>query len=144
MERVGRRARRGQFELLIDSVEQGPAPDPYYTYSYFFSTATTAPVGQAANPNFSRFSNTTVDNALAELKKTDRGDPARQPHYDAIQVELEKSLPYIPVLTGGIPSEYNAKAFTGWPSKDDLYAFPAVWKRPDASQVYMKLKPAGN
>ncbi|GHH29568.1 ABC transporter substrate-binding protein [Lentzea cavernae] len=135
---------RGQFELLIDSVEQGPAPDPYYTYSYFFSTATTAPVGQAANPNFSRYSNATVDAALAELKKTDKGDPSRQQHYDAIQVELEKSMPYIPMLTGGVPTEYNDKAFTGWPTKDDLYAFPAVWKRPDASQVYAKLKPAGS
>ncbi len=134
---------RGQYELLIDSVEQGPAPDPYYTYSYFFSTATTAPVGQTATPNFSRFSNATVDQALTELKKTDRGDPARQQHYDAIQVELEKYMPYIPVLTGEVPSEYNDKAFTGWPTEDDLYAFPAVWKRPDAAQVYAKLKPAG-
>ncbi|NKE60286.1 ABC transporter substrate-binding protein [Lentzea sp. PSKA42] len=134
---------RGQYELLIDSVEQGPAPDPYYTYAYFFSTTATAPVGQSAYPNYSRFSNATVDKALAELKKTDRGNPARQPHYDAIQVELEKFMPYIPVLTGGIPNEYNDKAFTGWPTKDDLYAFPAVWKRPDASQVYVKLKPAG-
>lgn len=135
---------RGQYELLIDAVEQGPAPDPYYTYAYFFSTGATAPVGQSAFPNYSRFSNATVDRALAELKKTDRGNPARQQHYDAIQVELEKYMPYIPVLTGGIPNEYNAKAFTGWPSKDDLYAFPAVWKRPDASQVYLKLKPAGS
>ncbi|SDG60997.1 peptide/nickel transport system substrate-binding protein [Lentzea fradiae] len=134
---------RGQYELLIDSVEQGPAPDPYYTYSYFFSTATTAPVGQTATPNFSRFSNPVVDQALAELKKTDRGDPSRQRHYDAIQVELEKSMPYIPVLTGGVPTEYNARGFTGWPTEDDLYAFPAVWKRPDASQVYVNLKPAG-
>jgi peptide/nickel transport system substrate-binding protein len=135
---------RGQYELLIDSVEQGPAADPYYTYSYFFATANTAPVGQPAVPNYARFSNATVDQALAELKKTDRGNPARQPYYDAIQVELEKYMPYIPVLTGGIPNEYNAKAFTGWPTKDDLYAFPAVWQRPDASQVYMKLKPAGS
>ncbi|HEX7301888.1 ABC transporter substrate-binding protein [Lentzea sp.] len=134
---------RGQYELLIDSVEQGPAPDPFYTYSYFFSTATTAPVGQAAVPNYARFSNAAVDQAIAELKKTDTGDPSRQRHYDTIQVELEKSMPYIPVLTGGIPSEFNARGFTGWPTKDDLYAFPAVWKRPDASQVYAKLKPAG-
>jgi peptide/nickel transport system substrate-binding protein len=134
----------GQYEMLIDSVEQGPAPDPYYTYAYYFATANTAPVGQTATPNYARFSDPVVDQALAELKKTDRGDPSRQPYYDTIQVELEKYMPYIPVLTGGIPSEYNAKAFTGWPSKEDLYAFPAVWKRPDASQVYLRLKPAGS
>lgn len=134
---------RGQYELLIDSLHQGPAPDPFYVYSYFFSTATTAPAGQSANPNFSRFSSPVVDRALAELKKTDKGDPARQAHYDAIQTEIEKVMPYIPVLTAGTTSEYNAKAFTGWPTKEDPYAFPAVWQRPDQSQVYKQLKPAG-
>ncbi len=85
-----------------------------------------------------------MDNALAELKKTDRGDPARQPHFDAIQVELVRYMPYIPVLTGGTPSEYNAKAFTGWPTKDDLYAFPAVWIGRTPRRCTLKLKPAGS
>jgi peptide/nickel transport system substrate-binding protein len=135
---------RGQYQLLIDALNQGPAPDPFYVYSYFFSTATTAPVGQTANPNFSRFSDPLVDSEPAELKKTDRGNTAaRQPHYDAIQAEIEKTMPYIPLLTGGTTSVYNAKAFTGWPTKEDLYAFPAVWQRPDNSQVYLRLKPAG-
>ncbi|MFD1146621.1 ABC transporter substrate-binding protein [Saccharothrix hoggarensis] len=135
---------RGQFELLIDSLHQGPAPDPFYNASYFFSTATTAKVGEVANPNFSRFSNPDVDAALTALKGVDPEDAAaRQPYLDTIQTEIEESIPYIPVLTGGTTSEYNAKKFTGWPTKDDLYAFPAVWARPEASEVYLKLKPAG-
>ncbi|QTI91069.1 ABC transporter substrate-binding protein [Streptomyces sp. AgN23] len=134
---------RGQYQLLIDSLSQGPAPDPYYTYSYFFSSKTTAPVGKSANPNFARFKNAKVDDALDALKAIDPQDTtARQPYYDTIQTEIEKSMPYIPVLTGGTTSEYNAGKFTGWPSEDNLYAFPAVWGRPDNSQVFLHLKPA--
>ncbi|MFD5291443.1 ABC transporter substrate-binding protein [Streptomyces rochei] len=134
---------RGEYQLLMDSLNQGPAPDPYYLYSYFFSSKTTAPVGETANPNFARFKNAEVDDALNALKAIDPQDTAaRQPYYDTIQAEIEKSMPYIPVLTGGTTSEYNARKFTGWPSEDNLYAFPAVWGRPDYSQIYMTLKPA--
>ncbi|MGM1061615.1 ABC transporter substrate-binding protein [Saccharothrix sp. Mg75] len=135
---------RGQFELLIDALHQGPAPDPYYNASYFFSTATTAEVGEVANPNFSRFANPAVDAALTALKGIDPKDAAaRQPHFDTIQTEIEAAIPYIPVLTGGTTSEFNAKKFTGWPTRDDLYSFPAVWARPEHSEIFLKLKPAG-
>ncbi|MFI0898173.1 ABC transporter substrate-binding protein [Streptomyces sp. NPDC020983] len=134
---------RGRYQLLIDSLSQGPAPDPYYLYSYFFSSQTTAPVGQAANPNFSRFKDPEVDAALNALKAIDpQNTAARQPYYDTIQTEIEKSMPYIPILTGGTTSEYHARKFSGWPTKDDLYAFPAVWGSPDNSQIFMHLKPA--
>jgi peptide/nickel transport system substrate-binding protein len=135
---------RGEFELLIDSLHQGPAPDPFYNASYFFSTATTAKVGEVANPNFSRFSDPQVDAALVGLKGVNpTDDAARQPFLDTIQTRIEESIPYVPVLTGGTTSEYNAKKFTGWPTKDDLYSFPAVWARPEASEIYLKLRPAG-
>ncbi|WP_165989702.1 ABC transporter substrate-binding protein [Streptomyces sp. YIM 98790] len=135
---------QGNYQLLIDSLYQGPAPDPYYLYSYFFSTATTAPVGETAQPNFARFSDPEVDAALEALKQTDPQDTAaRQEHLDLIQTRIEENMPYIPVLTGGTTSEYNAEKFTGWPTADDLYAFPAVWARPDHSQIFISLKPAG-
>ncbi|PGH46867.1 ABC transporter substrate-binding protein [Streptomyces sp. Ru87] len=135
---------QGEYELIIDSLYPGPAPDPYYVYSYFYSSSSTAPVGEAANPNFSRYKSAAVDKALAELKKIDSEDTeARQPHYDTIQTTLEQDMPYIPVLTGGTTSEYNAEQFTGWPTEDDLYAFPAIWSRPDHAQIFMSLKPAG-
>ncbi|MGP3982540.1 ABC transporter substrate-binding protein [Streptomyces sp. KR80] len=135
---------QGNFELLIDAVYQGPAADPYYTFSYFFGGGNTARVGETANPNFGRMKDARVDAALAALKRINPEDAAaRQPHFDVIQTRVEEVMPYIPVLTGGTTSEYNAKKFTGWPTKDDLYAFPAVWSAPDNSEIFMKLKPAG-
>ncbi|MFI1953256.1 ABC transporter substrate-binding protein [Streptomyces xinghaiensis] len=134
---------QGEFELLIDSLYQGPAPDPYYLYNYFFSSATTAKVGEPANPNFSRWTDKAVDQALDELKEISSEDTAeRQKRFDTIQTAIEKGMPYIPVLTGGTTSEYNAEKFTGWPTEDNMYAFPAVWSRPDHSQIFMNLKPA--
>jgi peptide/nickel transport system substrate-binding protein len=135
---------QGNYELLIDAVDQGPAADPFYTFSYFFDSSNTARVGETANPNFGRMKDAQVDAALAALKRINPEDTAaRQPHFDVIQTRIEEVMPYIPVLTGGTTSEYNAKKFTGWPSKDDLYAFPAVWSRPAHSEIFMKLKPAG-
>lgn len=135
---------RGKFQLLIDSLWQGPAPDPYYLYSYFYSSANTKKVGDIANPNWARFQNPEVDKALATLKTIDPKDTAkRQPYFDTIQRIIADEIPYIPILTGGTTSEYNAKKFTGWPTVDNLYAFPAVWGKPDASQIFMQLKPVG-
>ncbi|WP_255946336.1 ABC transporter substrate-binding protein [Streptomyces odontomachi] len=134
---------QGHFELLIDALTQGPAPDPYFALDYFFDGKNTAEVGKTANPNFSRFKNAKVDTALARLKTINQDDTAaRQAQLDIIQTEIEKSLPYIPVLTGGTTSEFNTAKFTGWPSANNLYAFPAVWSTPDDSQVYLHLKPA--
>ncbi|CAL9349519.1 hypothetical protein SUDANB171_00436 [Streptomyces sp. enrichment culture] len=135
---------RGDYELVFDSLYPGPAPDPYYTYNYFFHGDNTAPAGEVANPNFARYDNPEVNAALDALQQIDPEDTAaRQPHFDTIQTRLEADMPYIPVLIGGTTSEYNARKFTGWPSEDDLYAFPAVWQRPDNSQIYLNLKPAG-
>ena len=43
----------GNFQLVIDSLGQGPAPDPFYLYTYFFDSNTGAKVGKSAGNNFS-------------------------------------------------------------------------------------------
>ncbi|MDT0317712.1 ABC transporter substrate-binding protein [Streptomyces millisiae] len=135
---------RGDFELVIDSLYPGPAPDPFYIYSYFFGTENTAEVGERADTNYSRYSNAEVDAAVAALTQLNPEDTAaRMPHYDAIQQRIEQDMPYIPILTGGTTTEFHAAKFDGWPSQEDLYAFPAVWSRPDQSQMYMNLTPTG-
>ncbi|XVS68288.1 ABC transporter substrate-binding protein [Actinosynnema sp. CA-299493] len=135
---------RGAFQLIIDSLYQGPAPDPYYLYNYFYSTAQTAAVGTKPGPNVSRFSDPRVDQALDALKLLDPADTAaRQPHLDTIQTRVEQAMPYIPVLTQGTISVYHDAKFTGWPKDGDLYASPAVWAHPDNAEVLLRLRPTG-
>src|SRR5699024_10950384 len=57
---------KGTYQLVIDAVGQGPAPDSYYPYRNQFSTDNTVPVGENGNPynNVTRFSDPEVDAAL--------------------------------------------------------------------------------
>lgn len=135
---------KGTYQLAIDSLGQGAASDPYYLYDKYFNTEFTAPVGEVAPQNVARFSDPEVDAALAVLKATDPADTAaRQAQFDIIQAEIVTSMPYIPVLTGGTTSEFHADKFTGWPTLDDLYAFPAIWASPDNAQIFKSLTPTG-
>ncbi|MEU9166274.1 ABC transporter substrate-binding protein [Streptomyces sp. NPDC048420] len=135
---------RGSYQLIIDSLYQGPAPDPYYLYTYFLSTAQTAEVGAKPGSNFSRFSDPQVDKALDAIKHINPADTtARQPYLDTVQTRIEQAMPYIPVLTQGTINVVHDAKFTGWPTAADLYAFPAVWQSPDSAEVYLRLKPAG-
>lgn len=134
----------GKYQLLFDSLGSGPAPDPYYLYNNHFITSNTNPVGQKAYQGFARYSDPAVDAAVAALRRLNPTDSAaRQVQFDIIQQKSEADMPYIPVLTQGTTVEYNAKKFSGWPTLDNLYAFPAVWAAPDNSQVLLSLAPAG-
>jgi peptide/nickel transport system substrate-binding protein len=135
---------KGNYQLAIDSLGQGPASDPYYLYNNYFSTANTAAVGTAVSLNIGRFSDPEVDAALAVLKGTDPSDTAaRQTQFDIIQASIVETMPYIPIMTGGTTSEFHADKFTGWPTLDDMYAFPAIWASPDNSQIFKTLVPTG-
>jgi peptide/nickel transport system substrate-binding protein len=136
---------KGNFQLVIDALYQGPAPDPYYVYTYFFTTANTAKVGKTSGLNFGRFSDPAVDAAVSQLKGLNFTDTAaRKAQFDIIQKQLVDEMPYIPVLTGGTTSIWNTKKFSGWPSDANLYAFPAVWSRLDSAQIFKALTPTGS
>jgi peptide/nickel transport system substrate-binding protein len=132
----------GKFQLAIDSLWQGPAPDPYYLYTYFFDSGAGAKVGENAGNNFSRYANPQVDAALDKLAALPLDDQAaRQPYFDTIQQAVVRDMPYIPVMTGGTTSVWNTAKFSGWPSDEDLYAFPAVWSAMDAAEIFKRLTP---
>ncbi|WP_129840552.1 ABC transporter substrate-binding protein [Streptomyces sp. RFCAC02] len=135
---------RGDYQLLIDSLAPGPTADPYWQYANFFAGANTAPVGETANTNWSRYSNPDVDAAVAELSTLDPADSAaREPLFDTIQTTIEQDMPYIPVLLNSTVSIWNVEDFTGWPAEGELYVYPALWQSPDQAQVYKNLQPAG-
>ena len=135
---------KGNYQLAIDSLGQGPASDPYYLYNNYFSTANTAAVGTSVSLNIGRFSDANVDAALTVLKATNPADTAtRQAQFDIIQASIAENMPYIPIMTGGTTSEFHSAKFSGWPTLDDLYAFPAIWASPDNSQIFKTLVPTG-
>ncbi|RMI09053.1 ABC transporter substrate-binding protein [Cellulomonas triticagri] len=139
------RRTQGNFQLAIDSLWQGPAPDPYYLYTYFFASGSGAAVGEAAGNNYSRFSDPEVDAALEQLKTLPLDDAAaRQPLFDEIQATVVEQMPYVPILTGGNTSQWNVGRFSGWPTEDDMYAFPAVWSAFDAAEILKRLEPTGS
>jgi peptide/nickel transport system substrate-binding protein len=112
-------------------------------YLYFFTTANTAKVGEISGLNFGRFSDPVVDAAVGKLKGLNFTDTApRQQQFSIIQKELVAQMPYIPVLTGGTTSIWNTTKFTGWPTEDNLYAFPAIWSRLDSAEIFKALQPA--
>ncbi|WP_448061530.1 ABC transporter substrate-binding protein [Cellulomonas hominis] len=128
----------GNFQLSMDSIAQGAAQDLFFVYNRNFHSDRTAPVGEIANPNYARFSDPTVDAALDELAST--SDTARQKDlYAEIQTVIVDQIPYIPVLVNSTLTEFSTAKVEGWPTQDDLYAFPATWANPDAAQVLRML-----
>ena len=133
---------KGTYQLVIDSVGQGPAPDPYYPYLNQFSTRNTVPVGENGNPyeNITRFSDPDVDAALEAAAATD--DPeVKKEHYFVIQQRLVEVMPAIPLLIGSSLTEYNTSRATGWPTEDDLYAYPMSWSALDNAMVLKAVTP---
>src|SRR5699024_12442609 len=112
---------KGTYQLVIDSVGQGPAPDPYYPYRTHFSTDNTVPVGENGNPyqHVTRFSDPDVDAALAAASATD--DPEeKKHHYFLIQQRLAEVMPAIPVMIGSSLTEYRTSRVTRGLTAEDL------------------------
>lgn len=133
----------GTYQLVIDAVGQGPAPDPYYPYRTHFSTDNTVPVGENGNPyhNVTRFSDPDVDAALDAAAATDDPEVKKQ-QYFLIQQRLAEVMPAIPVMIGSSLTEYNTSRVTGWPTAENLYAYPMAWAAPDNSMVLKAVVPA--
>ena len=51
-------------------------------------------------------------------------------------------MPAIPVLIGSSLTQYNTSKVTGWPTEDDLYAYPMSWASPDSAMVLKAVVPA--
>jgi peptide/nickel transport system substrate-binding protein len=135
---------RGDFQLLIDSLAPGPTADPYWAYAYYFAGENTAPVGESVITGWARYDNDEVDEAIAQLRQINPEDTAaREPLLDTLQTTIEQDMPYIPVLLNGTVSVWNTDKFAGWPTEDDLFAYPAVWQTPDNAQVFKNLRPSG-
>lgn len=132
----------GAFSFTMDGVYQGPSADPYYIYANYYTTAATAPVGEQAPTSYARYSDPEVD-ALVDRARVEVDPERRRELYFDIQRIISASMPYIPVLVVPTVTYYNTDDATGWPTEDDLYAFPAAWSIWNLGVVAANLQPAG-
>ncbi len=86
-------------------------------------------------------SNPKVD-AAVEAAASTNDEAAKQEQYAIIQQEIVRDLPYIPVVVNASQTFMDTQDFTGWPTQDDLYAFPPSWSTVSLGVVLSKLEPA--
>lgn len=131
----------GDYEIFLGALFGTPISDPFTIYRNSFTTDYTQPVGTSLEPtqtNFARYSNPEVDKAVAAAAKTN--DPAEmKAAYATVQEHIVNDVPYISLFHGGSQTFFNQTDFTGWPSEDDLYAFPASWDGVSAAYILSKL-----
>lgn len=117
----------GNFQLSMDSVNMGASTNPYYTYNNYLNSDGTRPVGQAATTtNTMRYKNPAVDAAIKTLASTN-DETQIKAQYKVIQDAVAQDLPIVPIYVNSALCEYNLTHATGWPSQDNLYAFPLPW-----------------
>lgn len=117
----------GTFQLIVGGVSGTSIADPYQTYYDWFSTVSTAPVGETVPTgswNFARYSNPEVDAAVLAASQTGDVD-AKKAAYATVQEQIVNDLPYIPLVLSASQMFMDSQNFTGWPTEADLYAFPA-------------------
>lgn len=134
------RESKGTYQLSLNSLGLGPSTDPYFTYEGKYWSKNTAEVGKSASANQARYANPAVDAAIAAASKTD-DEAAKKKQYEVIQENIARDLPYIPVVLNSTLTEFNTSRVTGWPTKENLYAFPATWKAWDNGIVLQNLTP---
>jgi peptide/nickel transport system substrate-binding protein len=127
----------GSFEATIHWGNQGPSP--YYQYDNWLDSNLTAPIGQPATGDMSRFNSPDAQAALAQFANTN--DEATQADaLNKLQQIVATQAPVIPLLYGAAWDEYSTKKFTGWPTPDNAYMNPTP-NSPFMEYTVLQLKP---
>lgn len=126
----------GKFDLALSWM--GGGPSPYYLYQQDFTSAATAPIGQTAASNFSRYTNSKLDSLLTQyIRKSKLSDQV------AIMKQAEKiaasEMPVVPVFVGAQWNEYSTRHFTGWPDAHDKYDVGSPYSIPSNVDVVLHL-----
>lgn len=129
---------QGEFEMSVYGLWVAGA-EPWMFYNQFYATNSTAPVGESAWPNYARYSNQTVDDALNVINGTTDVN-VKTEEYEKIQNQVFQDMPYIPILRQSGLTEMWTDKVTGWPTNDNIYANPQTWANPDLGIVLKNLK----
>lgn len=131
----------GNFQLLITSA--GYTPVPYAYYYSLLDSAGTKPLGQGTGVtgDYGRYTNATVNSLLSKIAGTTDAS-VQKGDFGQIESIMKSQLPDIPLMEAQDEIEFNGHMVTGWPTKANPYAAPAIWLSPDDGWVAARLKPA--
>jgi peptide/nickel transport system substrate-binding protein len=131
----------GNFQLLISS--EGYTPVPYDYYYGMLDSLGTKPLGTGTgvSGDYGRYTNATVNGLLATIAGT-TDTSAQNAAFAKIESIVKSQLPVIPLMEAQDEIEFNGNMVSGWPTKANPYAAPAIWLQPDDAWVADRLAPA--
>ena len=112
----------GDFELTLSSQ---PYENPYGLYDFYLGSSGTAPVGKTATTDWARYIDSTTDQLLTNLNGTVPGSAAEAKALDRLEGVVVNQTPFIPIFVNSQWGVYNSDAVTGYPTANNLYAFPS-------------------
>lgn len=118
-----------------------PGPSPFYIYNSLLNSINSAPIGQQANSNFERWSDSTTDNLLNQYASSNDPNVQKQAIYGLENIMITQ-LPSIPLVNEPYWYEYNTMYWKGWPDALHPYAEPSPYMYPDNEQVLLHLQPS--
>jgi len=128
----------GQYQLGYYAETGGPTP--YYELRQWLYSGNTAPIGQPAGSNFSRYSNPATD-ALINAYPGTTSTATQHAIVAKLQKVMLQDVPVIPITEQVDWYQYDTGSFSGWVTQSNPYAQPAAYNYPDWGQVMMNLAP---
>ena len=125
----------GDYDLAYSSQSGGPTP--YYELRQLLYSKNSAPIGQQASSNYSRYLKPEVDKLFDQYASADPDTQVKL--IKQISSYMIKDVPVIPTTESVDWYQYNTKDIAGWPTQDDPYAQPAPYNIPDVGQVLANL-----
>ena len=133
----------GNYQMMVGGITGPSLDDPFAIYRQWLTTEYSSPVGavlESGRFNYPRYSNPVVDAAVAEAAATNDED-LKKAAYATIQEEIVRDLPYIPIVVNATQTFVDTKDFTGWPTEEDMYAFPPAWSTVGLGVILSKIEP---
>ncbi len=125
----------GDFDLAYYGEAGGPSP--YYELRQLLYSKNTAPIGQQANSNYSRYINPKVDALFDQYPTAD--DAGQVSIIKQIEASMLADIPLIPTTESVDWFQYNDSDIQGWPTADNPYAQPGAYNVPDVEQLLLHL-----
>ena len=116
----------------------GGSCDMYRNFADPLDSERTAPVGEPALTNETRWSDPETDELLADLKVATDEDAQKEAVAGLAEIMMDE-VPNIPIWYGAKWFQYNTKNAVGWPNEDDPYVGSN-----DFLPILTHLRPAGD